>query len=97
MASKNASRLSRGVRQTLEIFMNRLFLILDGINSSDCADETLRSTSQIADYAEACGESITEDEARKIQKAGLQWRDEQVNGNGEWSRMRHEAMDALEG
>jgi len=76
--------------------MADLFNILDGINSSDYADETLLSTSAIADYAEACGATISEDDARRIQKAGVHWRDEQKNGNGEWSRMRHEAMQALE-
>jgi len=73
-----------------------LFNILDGINSSDSADETLHSVRDIESYADACGESITEDDARRIQKSGLHWRDEQKNGNGEWSRMRHEAMAALE-
>ena len=76
--------------------MSTLFKILDGINSSDYADQTLLSTRDIESYADACGETISEDDARRIQKAGLHWRDEQKNGNGEWSRMRHEAMSALE-
>ena len=76
--------------------MADLFNILDGINSSDCADETLASVSDIESYAEACGEMLSEADALRIQAAGIAWRDAQKNGNGEWSRMRHEAMQALE-
>ena len=77
--------------------MADLFAILEGINSSDYADETLSSVRYIESYAEACGESITEADAIRIQKTGMHWRSEQMNGNGEWSRMRHEAMASLEG
>ena len=73
-----------------------LFKILDGINSSGYADENLSSLSSIVSYAEAGGEAISKDEARRIQKVGQRWRDEQQNGNGEWSRMRHEAMAELD-
>lgn len=76
--------------------MPNLFSILDGINSSDYADETLADLEQIKDYAEAAGEKITREDAKRIQAAGQKWRDEQNNGNGEWSRMRHDAMRALE-
>lgn len=77
--------------------MNRLFNILDGINgASEFADDTLKSVDAICSYADAMGESITNDEALRIQSAGLKWRNEQENGNGEWSRMRHEAAAALE-
>jgi hypothetical protein len=71
--------------------MSKLFKILDGINSSDFADQTLQSIDDIENYAEACGEPVTPEQAMKIQKVGQKWRDEQENGNGEWSRMRHEA------
>lgn len=77
--------------------MNRLFKILDGINSdSEFADENLADIDAICNYAEVAGETITEDEAKKIQAVGKKWRDEQENGNGEWSRMRLEAAEALQ-
>jgi hypothetical protein len=77
--------------------MNRLFKILDGINSDGGnADANLADLDAICSYADACGEDITKVEAQRIAVVGIKWRDEQKNGNGEWSRMRHEAMDALE-
>ena len=77
--------------------MNRLFEILDGINAnSEFADDNLKSVDAIISYAEACGESLTLEEALRIQSVGVKWRFEQENGNGEWSRMRHEAANALE-
>jgi hypothetical protein len=75
--------------------MSKLFKILDGINSSDFAEQTLQSVDEIENYAEACGESVTREEALKIQKVGKEWRYAQENGNGEWSRMRHDAEAAL--
>jgi hypothetical protein len=39
---------------------------------------------------------ITISEAMRIQSVGKTWLYEMDNGNGEWSRMRHEAMAALE-
>ncbi len=82
--------------QQQERNMANLFNILDGINSSDFAEETLASIDDIETYAEAMGEKISRAEAERIQAAGKKWRDDQVNGNGEWSRMRHEAQAALE-
>jgi len=76
--------------------MNKLFKILDGINSSDYADQTLADINAIETYAEAGGESISEADAKRIQAVGQKWRDEQKNGNGEWSRMRHDAISALD-
>jgi len=75
--------------------MNKLFKILDGINSSDFAAQTLQSIDEIQNYANGCGESISLDEALKILKVGQEWRDAQKNGNGEWSRMRHDAESSL--
>lgn len=76
--------------------MIRLFSILDGIIESGYAADTLASTDAVINYAESCGESITDSDAKRIIEAGKKWLDEQKNGNGEWSRMRHEAMAALE-
>lgn len=75
--------------------MADLFKILDGINSSDYAAQTLASVDDIIDYAEAAGEKISADDAKRIQAVGLKWRTEQDGGNGEWSRMRDEAEKAL--
>ncbi len=76
--------------------MANLFAILDGINSSDCADETLANLDWIIAYADACNETITSAEAARIATVGIYWRDQQTNGNGEWGRMRDDAMDALD-
>ena len=76
--------------------MANLFNILAGINSSDYADQTLASKREIILYAEAMDETIDEGQALRIQKAGVMWRDEQKNGNGEWNRMRQDAISALE-
>lgn len=75
---------------------NKLFNILDGIIGSEYKNEILADTVQIQDYAAACEEEITIGEAKKIQSVGRTWLHEMDNGNGEWSRMRHEAMAALE-
>jgi len=75
---------------------NALFTILDGIISSDCAAEILASDDAIVNYAEAGGDDIDYAAARRIQTAGRNWLDQQANGNGEWSRMRHEAAAELE-
>lgn len=74
----------------------RLFGILDGIIDSCYAEQTLDSLDDIQRYAEAGGQLITREDAQRIATVGKRWLDEQRNGNGEWSRMRHEAMDALE-
>lgn len=76
--------------------MNKLFKILDGIVSSEYAKENLESAYAVINYAEAAGEVISKNEAERIISVGQSWIDAQENGNGEWSRMRHEAMAALE-
>ena len=76
--------------------MANLFNILDGINDSDFAEQTLSSIDEIQRYAEAMGEEISEDQAIRIQSVGKKWRDDVENGNGEWDRMRHDAEKALE-
>jgi hypothetical protein len=73
-----------------------LFQILDGINSSDFADFILSDVLHVQNYAEACGQSITQEQAKRIQKVGLYWSNEQKSGNGEWSRLRYEAIEDLE-
>jgi len=77
---------------------NRLFNVLDGIvdSSNDYTDEIINDIKSIIDYADSCSESITEEEAKKIQIVGKKWINDQDNGNGEWSRMRHEAIASLE-
>jgi hypothetical protein len=76
--------------------MSTLFDILDGIVSSDYATETLSSAHEVQNYAEGAGQNITLAEAERIATVGLRWLDDQRNGNGEWSRMRHEAKNALQ-
>ena len=76
---------------------NKLFEILDGIVSSDYCTETLSSVDEVKAYAEnGCEVQITDAQAEKIIEVGLRWLDERENGNGEWSRMRHAAIAALE-
>lgn len=75
--------------------MSTLFDILDGIIESDEGSETLADTDLIVNYAEAAGENISYEDADKIQAAGRQWLADIENGNGEWSRMREEAKQAL--
>lgn len=72
-----------------------LFAVLDGIVSSDYADQTLADVEEIERYAEACGAGITPDEAKRIQRVGLAWVHERTHGNGEWSRMRDDAKRAV--
>lgn len=75
-----------------------LFTILDGIINSDHTSEILADAGQVIDYAEqGCGESIDYEQAKKIIEVGTRWIDEMEKGNGEWSRMRHDAKDALSG
>ncbi len=77
--------------------MTKLFEILNGIcDQKEYRDQNLASLKSIICYAEASGQDISEDDARRIQKVGLKWLHEQEHGNGEWSRMRHEAMAALD-
>ena len=75
---------------------NNLFNILDGINDSDYAEQTLSSVDEIQRYAEAMGEEISEGQALRIQSVGKKWRSDVKNGNGEWGRMRDDAEKALE-
>jgi hypothetical protein len=75
--------------------MNTLFDILDGIVSSDDATETLSSSDAVINYAEAAGFDISYSDADKIIAVGQKWVDEVANGNGEWSRMREDAKEAL--
>jgi hypothetical protein len=75
---------------------NRLFSVLDGIISDkEHATRNLSSIDDVINYADACGENITAQDAGRIIEIGTRWLHEQENGNGEWSRMRHEAEAAL--
>jgi hypothetical protein len=75
---------------------NQLFEILDGIVSSDYCEENLSSVENVKAYAEnGCDVHITDAQAKKIIEVGKKWLYERENGNGEWSRMRHEAIEAL--
>ena len=76
--------------------MPKLFEILDGIVSSDHVESTLGSVDEIVSYAESCGENISYADAKRIAEVGKHWLHEQQHGNGEWNRMRHEAMRALD-
>ena len=79
--------------------MNRLFKILDGIvdSSNDFTNEILADAELVIEYAEhGCDELISQDDAERIIEVGIKWLHDQENGNGEWSRMRHEAITALE-
>ena len=82
--------------------MTSLFEILDGIVDVDGINSentitALNDIEYIKDYASnGLDMHITDQEATRISAAGLRWIDEVKNGNGEWSRMRHEAMRALE-
>ena len=75
---------------------NQLFEILDGALSSDDGASGL-TVERVTAYAEnGLGVSITKAHVEKIIKVGKDWINERENGNGEWSRMRHDAMNALE-
>lgn len=76
--------------------MSDLFNVLDGIINSDYCDSTLANTEAIATYAESCGITITQEEAKRIANVGRHWLSEQESGNGEWDRMRHDAQKSLE-
>ncbi|MDY1219196.1 hypothetical protein ACM8BJ_24205 [Pseudomonas aeruginosa] len=39
---------------------------------------------------------MTTEQANKISRVGLNWVKQANEGNGEWSRMRHEAQEALD-
>jgi hypothetical protein len=72
-----------------------LFQILDGILSSDYADDIIADAYAIQRYAEACDYDISDEDADKIARVGQRWLCEQRDGNGEWSRLRDEAQRAL--
>ncbi len=73
--------------------MRALFETLEGIIESDYTEQTLSNLDDIVEYADS---DIDFDDAKKIQTVGLKWLDDMENGNGEWSRMRHEAKAALD-
>jgi hypothetical protein len=75
--------------------MNKLFRILDGIINSDYADENLSTPDSVIAYAESAGDVISYAQAEKVIAVGSAWRKEIEEGNGEWSRMREEAKEAL--
>lgn len=77
--------------------MNKLFTVLDGIISDkENRKTTLSNPESVQNYAEfGCGIEITEQESARIIATGEKWLDDIENGNGEWIRMRHEAIDAL--
>lgn len=73
-----------------------LFNILDAIRNSDYEKENLINTDAVCDYAEnGMNIYISKDQALKIIKVAKKWAFDIENGNGEWSRMRHEAKKAL--
>ncbi len=75
--------------------METLFDVLVGILESDYAAETLKDNDLVIGYAAAYSVDINSDQAASIIRVANHWIDEQVNGNGEWSRMREEAKAAL--
>lgn len=86
--------------------MANLFNILEGFirNIGDMIydraeiESHLNDLDEIRAYAEhACNQLITTDQAQRISSVGLEWVKEVNEGNGEWSRMRHEAEEALDG
>lgn len=77
--------------------MANLFEILDGIIADkEFREENLNDLDAIQNYAESMGENISLEQAARIQSAGKKWLEDQENGNGEYSRMRHEAMESLD-
>lgn len=78
------------------IMSNKLFSVLDGIIDSDHASESLASVEAVQEYAFGGMDMVLSDEeAARIVEVGRKWVGEMEKGNGEWSRMRHEAMAAL--
>jgi len=79
--------------------MKTLQEIFDGIcdSSNDTRDENLNDIDQIMNYAEfGCGRNITQAQAEAIQRIAIRMFDELENGNGEYSRIRHAAMNEIE-
>lgn len=75
--------------------MANLFEILAGIVATDNPAATLADDDAIVNYAEFSGDPIDYAQAARIAAVGKVWLHEQENGNGEWSRMRHDAERAL--
>lgn len=83
----------------------KLFEILDAVidNAGDMikqreAVEAALTPESVEEYAfDAMGIALTTDQAQRISSVGLEWVKQVNEGNGEWGRMRHAAMDALEG
>lgn len=75
--------------------MTNLFDILDAyLGNVDNND--LNDLENIIAYAEhGMGIDITIAQAQRISDVGKRWLAEQESGNGEWSRMRHDAKEAL--
>lgn len=81
-----------------------LFKILDAVidNAGDmikqrAAVEEALTPESIDEYADnAMGINLTTEQANKISRVGLNWVKQANEGNGEWSRMRHEAQEALD-
>lgn len=72
----------------------KLFNILEGALT---AYDRLPNQQELCDYSEnGCSYILSDAEADKILEVGKKWVAERENGNGEWSRMRHEAISALE-
>ncbi|MGK8437257.1 hypothetical protein ACRS3X_07885 [Ectopseudomonas hydrolytica] len=82
-----------------------LFKILDAVidNAGDmlkqrAAVEEALTEDAIEAYAEnAMDITLTASQAQQISRVGLNWVKQVNEGNGEWSRMRHEAQEALDG
>ena len=81
-----------------------LFKILDAVidNAGDmlkqrAAVEEALTPESIDEYADnAMGINLTTEQANKISRVGLNWVKQANEGIGEWSRMRHEALEALD-
>lgn len=81
--------------------MTQLFNVLDSIISAHefgHADTitTLSNTDDIIGYAEAAGVSISDGQAERISKVGLEWINSVENGSGEWSQYRDDAKDKMD-
>lgn len=79
----------------VEFSMSSQFNVLEAIINSEYADKMLASTAQIQSYAEAFGAHISATQAEHIAAIGKRWLEEQRCGDGQWSRMREEAREAL--
>lgn len=75
--------------------MKKLFDVLDAIVDSGREAECLSSADAVIGHAEAGGLVINSDQAESVVRVGKSWAEQRENGNGEWSRMRHEAEQQL--